>query len=761
MYQEFYGLKRLPFQLLPDPDFFYLSHKHDTALTHLEYGISQRAGFIVITGEIGTGKTTLLRYLLRSLDEDLPVATLSQTYLYAEDLIRAICQDFSLPHQNKRKPELLELFGTFLVDQYRKGKYVILILDEAQNLPLESLEELRMLSNLDADNERILQIILVGQPPLRAKLRREELRQLYQRIEVSYHLEALDQQELKNYIRYRIETAGGPDPNLFHEEAIETIFDYSGGVPRLINAVCHGCLVYGFAEGIKKIHRDLVEAVLNDREDFGLFPSSEAAGKQEISATLNPDRKENGEALSTPDHLNTKLDRLIELSGLSAEAFERVTSSLARMSSQTDLTGIKEQLASERKTRKAIEDRLAQVESLLDQVNRDSLQINTEAVPPYAKNHQPTHQTESKATREKPDKFQVLTQRLVHLIEGEWKPRVSKTFLNLRHIFLLLYSEGRKRPAIISMIIISYIFSAAGAAFLFSKDQRSNENGFRPGKADQVNVSRMFTKKNKQPVQMEPNALKRTEKSPLPQKAPEKKKLIVAKTTSPWVSQTPVSPAQPNDKAQDADSIASSVSKDDSSKAVNNASIKVLTAPDQLVKRLDHATHSYDMAKAEVDNKKLYSQTLTEQAKVLLDEGQSKKAEESLLKAVEADPDNFAAYFELGKLYTKAKEYTKAINNYQNAAELRPDTASVPYNLGFVYAGKRDYQNAEKALQRAAELNPPYADKVLFNLAVVQQKLGKGDSCIQNLQKSLSVNPSNRRAKEYLDKILGNADQIN
>jgi general secretion pathway protein A len=148
MYEEFYGFKQLPFQLLPNPDFFYRSQKHENALTHLEYGVFERAGFIVITGEIGTGKTTLLRYLLRSLDKNLPIALLTQTYLQPEDLLRTLCQEFSLPHENKGKAEMIELFGEFLVEQYRQKQYVILILDEAQNLPLETLEEIRMLSNL-------------------------------------------------------------------------------------------------------------------------------------------------------------------------------------------------------------------------------------------------------------------------------------------------------------------------------------------------------------------------------------------------------------------------------------------------------------------------------------------------------------------------------------------------------------------------------------------------------------------------------------
>ncbi len=281
MYEQFYGFKRKPFQLLPNADFFFRSRKHDIALTYLEYGIYERAGFIVITGEIGTGKTTLLNYLLRTIKKDLPIVYLSQTYLNPEEFLRIICQEFSLPHEGKGKSELIELFGKFLVEQFQKDRYVILILDEAQNLPFETLEEIRMLSNLDAGSENLLQIILVGQPALREKLRWERLRQLSQRIEVSYHLGPLDRDETGAYIRYRIERAEGPDLDIFDDEAIEEIYNYSGGIPRIINAVCHMCLVYGMADELRKIDHSLVKNVLKDRSSWELLPEKKEEVEKE------------------------------------------------------------------------------------------------------------------------------------------------------------------------------------------------------------------------------------------------------------------------------------------------------------------------------------------------------------------------------------------------------------------------------------------------------------------------------------------------
>ena len=362
MYEEFYGLNQLPFQLLPDPNFFYRSRKHEKALTYLEYGVFERAGFMVITGEIGTGKTTLLRYLLRSISEDTPIALINQTFLPPEDFLRMLCQEFSLPYKGKGKSELIELFGTFLIEQFKAGRYVILILDEAQNLPLDTLEEIRMLSNLDADNERLLQIILVGQPPLRKKLHREELRQLLQRVEVSYHLESLDREELKNYIHYRLKTAGAPDPDIFENAAIDAMYDCTGGVPRLINSMCHRCLVYGFADGQKKITADLFEKMLEDRKAEGLHPQDSIIPSTHRVPAGNgqSEIKDNPEDSISAAHLAATINRLTEISGASIKAIEMAAAKAANTNGKAELASLKRQHADEKRLREALENRLNQ-----------------------------------------------------------------------------------------------------------------------------------------------------------------------------------------------------------------------------------------------------------------------------------------------------------------------------------------------------------------------------------------------------------------
>ena len=486
MYEKFYGFKRLPFQLLPNPDFFYRSQQHENALTHLEYGVFERAGFIVITGEIGTGKTTLLRYLLRSFDKNLPIALLAQTCLKPEDLLRTLCQEFSLPHENKGKAEMIELFGAFLVEQYRQKQCVILILDEAQNLPLETLEEIRMLSNLDADNECLLQIILVGQPPLRTKLQRRGLRQLHQRVEVSYHLEPLDRHELKDYIRYRLATAGRVDTELFDDTAMEAIFEYSRGVPRLINAVCHGCLVCGYADNQKKIHHEVVETVLKDRVRRGLFPQANSFENQEKAATVS-ELSQSGNDASSYNHLSAQLERLIEISEYSMKMFEKVAASLEAIPSEANVTALNEQLADERKAREALEHKLAQVEDALSQTKHALSQIIHENIdhdglgdspdrikserPPnlhsYSRHH--SHREEDgPSTAKQQFRRQELLSQTARGIIGKLKALLSQCLKGFVQHDRSLFSAIPRRINTTYLILTILVFFVAGVALWFS-----------------------------------------------------------------------------------------------------------------------------------------------------------------------------------------------------------------------------------------------------------------------------------------------------
>lgn len=277
MYENFYGLSERPFRILPDPDYLYLSAKHRLALVYLEYGLVNQAGFIVITGEIGTGKTTLIRTLLRKLDTETRVASIFNTSIGPKDILEMILREFEISFSGPSKTEYLERLHHYLIEQYKQGRRVVLIVDEAQNLSLETLEEIRLISNLQTEKEHLIQIVLVGQPDLRAKLVHPQLEQFAQRISVHYHLLPLDRPETEAYITHRLNVAGFNGAALFSPAALDVVFEASKGIPRLVNILCDAALVYGFADELKTIDREIIEQVVADKKEGAiLFTSAEA-----------------------------------------------------------------------------------------------------------------------------------------------------------------------------------------------------------------------------------------------------------------------------------------------------------------------------------------------------------------------------------------------------------------------------------------------------------------------------------------------------
>jgi type II secretory pathway predicted ATPase ExeA len=269
MYETFYGLKEKPFALVPDASYLYMSEGHRRALTLLRYSVIGRQGFTVITGEIGSGKTTLINRLLDGLDEDVNVGLLNFTEPGAAELNEWIAMAFGLEYRGKSRVELYEQFIAFLIDQYAQGKHTVLIVDEAQNLVISGLEKVRMLSNVNAEKDYLLHLILVGQPQLRSLLASPQLEQLAQRVSVSYHLESLTAKDAKAYVLHRLKIAGATE-RIFSPQALRVIAEASDGVPRVINTLCDLALVYGYSAGRSLIDVRIARAVLADREQMGL-----------------------------------------------------------------------------------------------------------------------------------------------------------------------------------------------------------------------------------------------------------------------------------------------------------------------------------------------------------------------------------------------------------------------------------------------------------------------------------------------------------
>lgn len=261
-YLEHFKLKEQPFRLTPDPDFLYWSKQHARAKAYMESTIWLADGFVVITGEIGSGKTTLLQSFLAELEDEIVYAVVSQTQLTPTEFLQAVLTEFGFRPFNKRKVELLDMLNMFLIEQYSNGKKVVLVVDEAQNLTRKVLEEIRMMSGIETHKEKVLRIILAGQPELKETLESPNLKQLMQRVRLRFHIGPLDSREMCEYIKHRLDIAGNEDRELFEDGAYDIIHRYSGGVPRLINTLCDTALLCAFADKKDSVScKDIMSAV--------------------------------------------------------------------------------------------------------------------------------------------------------------------------------------------------------------------------------------------------------------------------------------------------------------------------------------------------------------------------------------------------------------------------------------------------------------------------------------------------------------------
>ena len=255
MYLDYYGLTEPPFDITPNPRFLFFSPKHREAFNHLVYGIRERKGFVQLTGEVGAGKTTVCRAMMEQLGDNYATALILNPVLDAGQLIKAIAMEFGLSVRSLDRLETVAALNTFLLEQVEHQKEAVLIIDEAQDLTNELLEQVRLLSNLETDDRKLLQIVLMGQPELRDRLNDFNLRQLRQRITVRYHLRPLTRSEVGQYVQHRLQTSGAKGAPYFTQAALWRIQYYSGGIPRLVNALCDKCLLAGFVQ-------------LRDRIDF-------------------------------------------------------------------------------------------------------------------------------------------------------------------------------------------------------------------------------------------------------------------------------------------------------------------------------------------------------------------------------------------------------------------------------------------------------------------------------------------------------------
>ena len=271
MYLDYYGLKEPPFDITPNPRFLFYSAKHREAYNHLLYGIKERKGFVQLTGEVGAGKTTLCRAMLEQLNGNYSTALILNPILNADELMKAIATEFGLDVRGMDRLDTVATINNFLLWNVEQGKETVLIIDEAQNLTEDLLEQVRLLSNLETDNRKLLQIVLMGQPELRDRLNSQNLRQLRQRITVRYHLSPLSQSEISQYIQHRLHISGANGVPRFTRPALWRIHHYTGGIPRLVNAVCDKALLAGFVNQTAEVDYRVIGAAIRELEgDIGV-----------------------------------------------------------------------------------------------------------------------------------------------------------------------------------------------------------------------------------------------------------------------------------------------------------------------------------------------------------------------------------------------------------------------------------------------------------------------------------------------------------
>jgi general secretion pathway protein A len=613
MYTSYYQLSAKPFQLNTDPRFLWLGTKHREALASLKYGVIDERGFLLLTGDVGTGKTTLINALLQSLDENTLVANITDPCLDLMGFLNLIVRSFGFNQGFEKKQEFLISTRDFLMKKYSENMRVLLIIDEAHKLSGELLEQVRLISNIELPEKKLVNIFFVGQNELNQTLTSHECRALRQRITINYNLQPLSESETLEYIKYRLKVAG-TETELFNQDAIREIYHFSKGYPRLINLICDHALLTGYVRELQAITPDIIMECSQDVLLPGEFPQYSLfnhSGDADAGRSTMLTRKE---AVANGDTEN-------QVSSMSQPAdIDRSATSKERISYEIFVA------------------------------------------------------------------------------------------------FLMIFAVG-------------FIF--------FDYKNELFQSGRR----------RSTTQEIKAPAPRDTN---RTTPSQAPQEIKDEKIRNNA-SPAPVAKKAPTLPGKP--------------------KTVKPISQKkpphliTLEQADAALKKknFERAIQLYEDALAHQpvkrpEEKALYAQALRGQAGMLL-EKDSKQSEILLNKAIEVEPQNAQNHFELGKLYTRSKDYPKAIGAYQKAADLNPQSADTLFNLGFVYATTKDYVRAEEMFLRVVKLKPPYQDRAIFNLAMVQQKQGKKRECIANLEKVLKINPQNKKAQKYLKRLKENSGE--
>ena len=679
MYISFYKLLEKPFNISTDPRFLWRGEKHLEALANLKYGLLEANGYVVLTGDVGTGKTTLVNALVETLDDSVLVANINHPTLDTIEFLNLVAKTYDASVEITSKNEFIFFFNSFLQKTHTAGKVVLLVIDEAHRLSTKLLEEIRLLSNMEQSGRKLINIFFVGQSELKGMLLSPICRALRQRITLFYDIEPLSEGETSEYVAHRLKVAG-TEEELFKKEAIKEIHIFSRGYPRLINIICDRALLTGYVKEQREIDADIVNECA--REVSFLDPK---ASKIQMS----------------------QIDRFSSWGRPLVEKLRTQTAAIRNKHSLVD---------------ESIKNKLSPTASKLKET----------------------------------------ANQMVGQLRGKY--RYSMISIGLAIIIALIIAvigigmkteSAVKKQAPVELDKTSNVkdtdnFHNKGIDGPDQKDSQALTQ--KPGKSSAPSVAETSPEAPRLETQ-KPNTdqIKTIEKEnaavdsdPIEPARQSSANLLPEESERPLVLQSGEIPSE-NTLKQELPNLPQPTTIELASAALEHK--KYQTAID-----LIEADRSriYDSS---LEARKIYSNALVGRADQVAISSPY-EAESMLRKAIETNPKNVQAYHNLGKIYTRSKDYALAIDAYQTAVTLNPKLSDAFFNLGFIYATTGMYEDAEKLFSRVVQLEPPYIDKALFNLAVIQEKLGKKEECMANLQMALMIKPDNQKAQTYLKQLV-------
>ncbi|MGA9236699.1 MAG: AAA family ATPase [Desulfobacterales bacterium] len=694
MYLSYYNLAEKPFRIDTDPRFLWFGEKHQEALAVLKYGVLERNGFVVLTGGIGTGKTTLLNALLESLGDDVLVANINNPKLDTLDFLKIVAKSYDPTAAIDNKADFILYFNRYLQQAHFDGRIVLLVIDEAHRLSQDLLEEIRLLSNAEQAGKRLINIFFIGQNELKQSLQLSECRALRQRVTLFYDIQPLSESEMVQYIGHRLRVAGS-EAQLFTSDAIHEIYRFSRGYPRLINVICDHSLLTGYVQGLKTISPEVANECAREIR----FPGETGSiiEKALLEKLKNRRRATPRDPMQEP--LVRRLIRALRVS------WTRFSAEL----STGDGVG-KKRVAKEAATAAASnEERPFEGRTTVPNAG-EANPVGEETKRPFSRVKRQT------------------------LFYGGLVAGIGIVAVALTLMVQATPAEKTEVPPLSSgtAVVQGQGVSLSRSAAPLPSQPPAEKNGLRSALAPGKGRSSGRPLENRGLAAVDP-----VDGTP-----------------------APVSPKPAGQSPTAGERAAPSPVEDQKSQRLSSLDLAkgALTQKNYpLALDLLDATRNTDRLP---EFKLLYAQALTGQAGRILEKSPL-EAETILRKAVALDPKNVEAHFVLGKIYTRSKDYARAIEAYQKAVGLDPDLADALFNLGFIYASTGMYADAEKMFTRVVRTHPPYLDKALFNLAMVQQKLGKKEESRTNLEKAVAVKPDNQKAQTFLKQFKADAEAGN